>query len=36
VEYILVKFDDENKRVAVNLKATELVEKLQENEEENK
>ncbi|XP_064652181.1 glutamate--cysteine ligase catalytic subunit-like [Lineus longissimus] len=36
VEYILVKFDDENRRVGVNLKATQLMEKLMENEEENK
>ncbi|XP_064623415.1 glutamate--cysteine ligase-like isoform X2 [Lineus longissimus] len=36
IEYMLVKYDDDNKMVQVNLKATELTHKLQENEEENK
>ncbi|XP_048481719.1 glutamate--cysteine ligase isoform X2 [Plutella xylostella] len=30
VEYVIVKFDDENKRVTVSLRAPELLEKLQE------
>lgn len=35
VEYIIVKFDDENQRATVSLRAEELLPKLQEKEQEN-